>query len=95
MPSTVDRAQKSSQVATASPQVLKSPTKGTKVKEEDWAMEWVRGSFDKVSGASIEQGEMYRMYCNARCVPHILSSQMFLQCVMYVRLSVCQSVRHI
>lgn len=50
--------------------------------EDGWAMAWLKGAFDIMQGTSIEQGELYRMYCTARRNPQmVLGMDQFIICV--------------
>lgn len=65
-------------------QQVYTPTFGTEtVTEEAWATAWLKGGFEPFSGTSIEEGELYRMYCAARKKhpASMLSQAQLVQCV--------------
>ena len=52
-----------------------------RLSEEGWAMAWLKGAFDQLPGTSVEQGELYRMYCAARKSPNThLGMDQFILC---------------
>ncbi|XP_035708773.1 AT-rich interactive domain-containing protein 2 isoform X5 [Folsomia candida] len=54
--------------------------------EEAWGTAWLKGGFEQLSGTSIEEGELYRMYCVARKKhpASLLSQTQLIQCVKLV-----------